>query len=722
MTAAIHSIKTPANFVGLTLFLCLLGCNPLLGHETTVNRHPVSIVEADIYVNRGKTTMRLKCFAEDLELLQGVEALEDGLYDSDELIDATKDHAEYLAEKIVLRDAEGEILEPHLIETIDISIPDEGIKAGMLMNYSMSFVYEIRYKKPPEFITIEQLMIADGALLPSELKILMKQAGSDSPYMHMMKPEQPETFRFDWEKPILSQDASEQEWEDWFEEQREKNLGITSYSSVYSFIYITNHEVRHEVLVPLATLASFMEFDRKDESFLDIAEQQEAAKKIERFFSTGNPMRIDSVEVKPVFDRIDFYGLDIRDFAVQAEKRRVSMASGRVGIIMSYSTKGAPTSIEVEWDKFNDVMKTVDSVVFAYDDIQKTTFSMFLENNTYKWDEPNREPLPPITDISSTIDLESYAAPKLTLPLITLGLIGLAIFALALGVMAGISWRLTGVFAATCGVASIFTTGLLPKEIPHPFAQRPQFSLEDEQARQVFAQLHKNMFRAFDYRHESDVYDALAKSVDGELLRELYLDVNESLIVKEQGGAVAQVNEVNLLDGSSSNINFTSDEDTPGFGYRCKWNLIGTIEHWGHIHERTNEYDAEFQVKVRDNGWKITSMKVLDEEQGVVKQSLRKIVAPSVTVNTLVTQDTTPELSGTVKNQTAKIVVQIGAQGPYTATNNGDGTWTLPDNAIAPALSEGIYDVSVAVTDSTQNVATDSSKGELTVTPDQPQQ
>ncbi|MDB4357719.1 hypothetical protein N9Z11_03515, partial [Mariniblastus sp.] len=50
--------------------------------------HPVSVVEADIYVNRAQTTMRLKCFAEDLELLQGVEALENGFYDSDELLDA----------------------------------------------------------------------------------------------------------------------------------------------------------------------------------------------------------------------------------------------------------------------------------------------------------------------------------------------------------------------------------------------------------------------------------------------------------------------------------------------------------------------------------------------------------------------------------------------------------------------------------------------------------
>ena len=132
------------------------------------------------------------------------------------------------------------------------------------------------------------------------------------------------------------------------------------------------------------------------------------------------------------------------------------------------------------------------------------------------------------------------------------------------------------------------------------------------------------MFRAFDYHKESDVYDALAKSVDGELLRKLYLDINQSLKVKEQGGAIARVNEVNLLEGQETETSIHPGDFTPEFGYRCKWNLIGTIEHWGHIHERENKYDATFKVQLRDDAWKITSMDVDNEEQGVVKTSLRK--------------------------------------------------------------------------------------------------
>lgn len=588
------------------------------------NAHPVSVVEADIYVNRAQITMRLKCFAEDLELLQGVEALENGLYDSDELLDATKDHAEYLAERITIRDANGNLFTPKITEIIDIVIPEEGIKAGMLMNYPMGFEIEFKYDKPPEFITVQQNMVAEGALLPSELKILLKQAGSDTPYMHMMKPGAPETFRFDWDKPILSTDASEKEWEVWFEEQREKNLGITSYSSVYSFIYITTHEVRHEVLIPLATLATLMEIERRDESFLDIDEQAAAAKQIENFFSIGNPVLIDSVEVQPIFDRVDFYGLDLRDFAVQAEKRKISMANGRVGVIMSYSTKGAPTEVEVTWDKFNNAIKSVDTVVFAYDKIEKTQFSMFLENNTFQWVTPERKPLPAIVDVSSTVDLESLKPSVIQLPVVTTVFIACALLLLVVSFTFKLNLSKASIAGTVLVIVGLALFRSLPVELPNPLAEKPKFELSNEDATLVFAQLHKNMFRAFDYHNESDVYDALSKSVDGELLRQLYLDINQSLKVKEQGGAIARVNEVNLLEGQKSRSAINPDDELPEFDYACKWNLIGTIEHWGHIHERENKYDANFKIQLKDDAWKITEMQVNNEEQGVVKTSLRK--------------------------------------------------------------------------------------------------
>ena len=50
--------------------------------------------------------------------------------------------------------------------------------------------------------------------------------------------------------------------------------------------------------------------------------------------------------------------------------------------------------------------------------------------------------------------------------------------------------------------------------------------------------------------------------------------------------------------------------------------------------------------------------------------------APVVTINALVTGDTTPELTGTINDISATINVTVNGS-IYAATNNGDGTWTL---------------------------------------------
>ncbi len=581
--------------------------------------HPVSVVEADIYVTKFKTTMRLKCFAEDLELLQGVEALDDGMYDSDELRDATHDHAKYLAERIELLDVDGKKLEPKITEVIEFEIPDEGIHQGQLMNYTMGFVLEYEYKTPPEFITINQKMVAEGMLLPSELKILLKQAGSDQPFMHMMKPDKPETYRFDWNAPLLNSDASEKDWKDWFEAQRETTLGIESYSSVYSFIYITNYQVRQEVLIPLATLSTFFDIERADEMYLEIPEQDAAIDKIKALFSIGNPVEIDNVLVKPVFDRIDFYGLNLRDFAVQADRRRISMANGRVGVIMSYSTKGMPRDVKVTWDKFNDSLKSVDAVIFAFDQVEKTEFSMFLDDNTYEWSAKDQKPPEPITNV--VVDTLSIERPTMKVSMLS---VVLAVLAAPLLICAPFMRR-RWLAAATLGVVLVLGSYLAKDSMRVEF-QRPgvgQPEISSNMAADIFSQLHKNMFRAFDYHNESDIYDALAKSVDGDLLRELYLQINDSLKVKEQGGAVSRIEEVRVIDGEKCPLDGQPPLARPGFGYRSRWDLIGTVEHWGHIHERINKYDAQFTIELVDNNWKITSMTVLDENQGPVKTSLR---------------------------------------------------------------------------------------------------
>ncbi|MBL8028757.1 MAG: hypothetical protein JNL74_20195, partial [Fibrobacteres bacterium] len=89
------------------------------------------------------------------------------------------------------------------------------------------------------------------------------------------------------------------------------------------------------------------------------------------------------------------------------------------------------------------------------------------------------------------------------------------------------------------------------------------------------------------------------------------------------------------------------------------------------------------------------------------------LTAPVVTVDSLITNDTTPSINGTINDPFSTVSVTIGSQ-TISASNNGNGTWTLADNLLLP-LAGGKYDVSVTATDTLGNFGNDETLDELTI-------
>ena len=64
---------------------------------------------------------------------------------------------------------------------------------------------------------------------------------------------------------------------------------------------------------------------------------------------------------------LDLSGLASSDLPRHAAPRRVSVYQARLGIILSYATKGAPRHVQIPWTLFNDHAPFLRSVVYAYD-------------------------------------------------------------------------------------------------------------------------------------------------------------------------------------------------------------------------------------------------------------------------------------------------------------------------------------------------------------------
>ncbi len=576
--------------------------------------HPISVTEASIFVTRSKAMVRIQMFAEDLILFQGLEPNDQDRISPNDLKRGLADHRTFLLERVTLRDSKGELIKGEVTDVKPFEIPADGILSTDMMLHTATWELEFPFSEPPEFLTIQQDMSDENFIIPSEMKLTVHQSGTALNYTESLQPGASTTVRFDWQQAI-TEEATDAEWETWFSKQREATLGITSYSSVYSFVYIEPNEIRHEILIPLATLKTILPVKSRDASFIEIDEQPAIRTLIQDWLRNENPVTINGSRVMPEFSRIDFYGLDLRDFAAQAAEQKVSLASGRVGIILRYQTPDdAVRDATVSWEKYYSTMNKIQSVVISYPDrLDRFEFSKYNKavDNVLKWTcDPNSLPQP-IGSVPAEVPLR----PTLTIPIGSLACLALAFFSLRIP-KPSVRVLVSGA-ALILGFVAWRSAGFV---IDHPWQQPAE--LEDEQATEIFRKLHQGVYRSLDFGSEDRVYDVLATSVDGSLLEKLYLQLHQSLEMREQSGAVARIQSIQYDDGRQGPRSSTTVL-WPGFEYSSTWTVAGTVEHWGHIHERQNRFDAVFTIEPRDGNWKITRMDIASQEQIAAKTRLR---------------------------------------------------------------------------------------------------
>jgi hypothetical protein len=130
-----------------------------------------------------------------------------------------------------------------------------------------------------------------------------------------------------------------------------------------------------------------------------------------------------------------------------------------------------------------------------------------------------------------------------------------------------------------------------------------------ENTTDVVSGLLHNIYRAFDFRDEEQIYDVLARSVDGDLLTWIYLETRKGLELTNQGGARAKVKEIELVDlEACAGAN-------GGFVATATWTVGGSVGHWGHVHQRRNQYRAQLEIEPVDAVWKLTGIEILEEQR-----------------------------------------------------------------------------------------------------------
>jgi len=200
-------------------------------------------------------------------------------------------------------------------------------------------------------------------------------------------------------------------------------------------------------------------------------------------------------------------------------------------------------------------------------------------------------------------------APTQRVPLLPL------LMGLAFGMLCAAAWLVPahrrGMLAGACAALAIAAAGrdALPVSVPSFRGAEAQVPAE-AQAQAIFASLHSNIYRAFDYQSEEAIYETLAQSVQGSLLPEIYRKIYRSLILQEEGGAICKVQKVQILGSEVLGPESEARRDAATFRVACRWRVHGIVEHWGHVHRRVNQYAAVYTLAPSEGAWKFSDVRI----------------------------------------------------------------------------------------------------------------
>ena len=336
-------------------------------------------------------------------------------------------------------------------------------------------------------------------------------------------------------------------------------------------------------------------------------------------FAAGVSVTIDGVRVPPALESATFV-LDVPPDTLPAPREAPTPAKVRAQagpwpmaqLILRYPASAGVSRVELGWhieaayshgpEKPVRTEKRIEASLYAGGDRQTIAFTP--EAPTYVWAGEGT----PVTR-SPAWRLEPPRPPTWPLPIASL-----AAALIAIGAWLGLrrasaapKLRAAALVVGVIGAAATWNDRPIDVRLPLPWldASAPP----EAEALAVFDALHRNLYRAFEYSDESAIYDTLAQSTDGPQLDWMYDHVYRSLVIREAGGAVATVRAI-----TPQERRFEPREDG-GFRVWARWHLEGEVEHWGHVHRRTHEYEASYTLARREVGWRIVHTEVLGQKR-----------------------------------------------------------------------------------------------------------
>jgi hypothetical protein len=382
------------------------------------------------------------------------------------------------------------------------------------------------------------------------------------------------------------------DWDDpWYSAFSTRNMRRSYFAPMSGFLYVEPFEVRKEIIVRPKDIQRWVDIGLEGAPVIKADQRGLILEKIATFLMDRQPVSIDGKPVSPILDRVNFLTRTLKSSMVVEPGIDINIDSAVVGVIFVYPTPSLPDNATMIWDMFDERVQLVPASavdeagplpIFLEPDFAELEWKNFLKNPT----------VPGLVELAPPPSALALWLYKLRWWAVAVALVLLAMWAR----------RKQAVIALTATITLLLVGASF-------IAGRP-LAPPDDATETVVRDLLRNVYQAFDYREESDIYDTLERSVRGDLLTEIYLETQRSLELANQGGARAKVKSVELQD-----IEILAANDSASFRADATWNVNGSVGHWGHVHTRSNQYQAELLIQAIDGRWKLVGMNVLQEQR-----------------------------------------------------------------------------------------------------------
>ncbi len=395
---------------------------------------------------------------------------------------------------------------------------------------------------------------------------------------------------------LTAQQTLKLDWQDpWYSSFQRRSLRRQYFAPMSGFLYVEPYEVRKEIVARPRDLQSWVDLGLDGRETIPPEMQPELLRQAAEFLRNHHRVLIDGREIAPELERANFLERSLRTSRVIDPPIELDVFSAVLGVIFVYPTDGLPESVTLDWDLWNERIQRVPAASVD----QAGPFPVILEPNrrVLEWQNFLKNPeLPTLQVLAPPPGVAARMAWFLRWPALAAALAGLLWWLRSRQHSAFGRWpALTAAFGAL--LASVC------------FSWGSGARLSDERMNEVVAGLLHNVYRAFDFREEEQIYDVLAKSASGDLLGKLYLETRRGLELANQGGARAKVKEIEMIELDAAAA------AGGGFVATARWNVAGSVGHWGHVHQRQNQYRAELAIAPVEGSWKLVGLEVLEEER-----------------------------------------------------------------------------------------------------------